>query len=88
MNNTNLKLTQDSQRKWNVVNTITGLVVTGHFANKSFALDAMKNYKAPNVVTVTKKSVTMSRKDQIRHARAKVQGISYADYVSKYVVGG
>ena len=86
MNNTNLKLTQDSQRKWNVVNTITGLVVTGHFTNKSLALDAMKNYKE-EPVTATKKSITMSRKDQIRHARAKAQGISYADYISKYVVG-
>jgi|GEM_PF-5786011 len=83
----NLKLTQDSQRKWNVINTITGLVVTGHFTNKSLALDAMKNYKE-DVVTATKKSITMSRKDQIRHARAKAQGISYADYVAKYVVGG
>jgi len=88
MNNTNLKLTQDSQRKWNVVNTITNQVVTGHFTNKSLALDAMKNYKAPEDVTATKKPITMSRKDHIRHVRAKAQGISYAEYVSKYVVGG
>jgi hypothetical protein len=83
----NLKLVQDRQRKWNIVNTTTGAVVTGHFTNKTFALDAMKNYKEP-VESVTKKSNSMSRKDQIRHARAKAQGISYGDYISKYVFGG
>lgn len=83
----NLKLVQDSQKKWNVIDTTTNRVVTGHFTNKTFALDAMKNYKEP-VESVTKKSNSMSRKDQIRHARAKGQGISYGDYVAKYVVGG
>jgi ribosomal protein S2 len=83
----NLKLAQDSQRKWNIVDTITNRVVTGHFTNKTFALDAMKNYKEP-VESVAKTSNSMSRKDQIRHARAKAQGISYSDYLSKYVFGG
>jgi hypothetical protein len=83
----NLKLVQDSQRKWNVIDIATNRVVTGHFTNKTFALDVMKNYKEP-VESVTKKSNSMSRKDQIRHARAKAQGISYGDYLSKYVFGG
>lgn len=83
----NLKLVQDSQRKWNIVNTTTNQVVTGHFLSKSLALDAMKNYKELEE-SISKTSNSMSRKDQIRHARAKAQGISYGDYLSKYVVGG
>lgn len=83
----NLKLVQDSQRKWNIVNTTTNQVVTGHFTNKTFALDVMKKYQEPTE-SVVKKSNSMSRKDQIRHARAKAQGISYGEYLSKYIFGG
>jgi len=83
----NLKLQQDSKRKWNIINTITGEVATGHFSTKPLALDAMKNYKEEPVIE-KKVNNSMSRKDQIRHARAKKQGISYADYISRYVVGG
>ena len=84
----NLKIAQDSKRKWNIVDTTTNKVVTGHFSNKTLALEVMKGYKIPEKTTLTtnKTSVTMSRKDQIRHARAKKQGISYSEYLNRYCV--
>ena len=86
----NLKIAQDSKHKWNIINTTTNEIVAGHFVNKTLALEVMKNYKklVEPSLTATKNSKKMSRKDQIRHARAKKQGISYSDYVSKYCVGG
>ena len=83
----NLKIAQGKDNKWNIINVDTNNVATGHFTTSKLALDAMKNYK-PEPVTEKVKPVSMSRKDQIRHARAKKQGISYGDYISKYCVGG
>lgn len=79
----NLKIMQGKDNKWNIINTDTNNVVTGHFTTAKLALDAMKNYK-PDPVTEKAKPVSTSRKDQIRHARAKKQGISYSNYISKY----
>lgn len=82
----NLEMKKDSRNKWNILDKETGLVVIGNIANKKLALDVMKKYKAPEapVGDVREK---MSRKERIRHDRAKQMNMSYSDYVSKYCVG-
>ena len=86
-----LKLQQDKNKKYNIVDTTTGNVVRGHIKTKFDAIGFIKNWVEPVIKTSVSKEYkevgSMTNHDYVIMGRADKLKMSVGDYKSKYPKG-